>query len=313
MVVTSPIETTIPEVITGYQEYRFRRDGRAGLQCRTQYPQFLTTDFEWAACIPKNLDPSSPLRFTPTLEQCPIVPCSAIDLELRRLSSYYFKVLNHVAIDAAERAKWFLTNYPQHKLVAETRNTLFQRLRMLGVSNTYEQIVVAVAGLQRTTIDLNAIIDYETIYRTRLRSPDLKDHPIDTKLMGAFTESEEEAQVMSLMGIPFYLIRPAFQITCSPSTLIGKQVAFQQPSPWIVLADFDPPLPTLFQGYPHADMQRAGQQLRLDWVDFLAPSRIITHQAYCDAEPSSGPVRSETPARRDSPCKLLSFSQQFSC
>ncbi|KAH6911876.1 hypothetical protein BKA70DRAFT_1423628 [Coprinopsis sp. MPI-PUGE-AT-0042] len=308
MVVTSPLETTIPEIITGYQEYRFRKDGQPGLQCRTQYPQFITTDFEWATCIPKSLDPSSPIRFTPTLEDCPIVPCTAINIELRLLSSSHWRDLHLLTVKASERAQWFLTNFPQHNELAETRNTLFQRLRMLGVTNTFPQILIAVAGLQRSLIDLHAIIDYETIYRPRLRAPEFKIHPLDPTLMGGITESEEEAFSMAAMGIPFYLIRPAYQLV-DPSMTFGQEVHFEPPSPLIVLADYDPPFTPLFQGYPHRDMQRAGQRLRLNWADFLAPSCIITHQEYNVGEsstgpvgePSTGPVRSRVEAPRISP------------
>ncbi|KAH6889567.1 hypothetical protein BKA70DRAFT_1442400 [Coprinopsis sp. MPI-PUGE-AT-0042] len=291
-----------------WMEYRLQKDGRPGLQCRTQYPQFITTDFEWATCIPKSLDPLSPIRFTPTLEDCPIVPCTAINIELWLLSSSHWRDLHLLTVKASERAQWFLTNFPQHNELAETRNTLFQRLRMLGVTNTFPQILIAVAGLQRSLIDLHAIIDYETIYRPRLRAPEFKIHPLDPTLMGGITESEEEAFSMAAMGIPFYLIWPAYQLV-DPSMTFGQEVHFEPPSPLIVLADYDPPFTPLFQGYPHRDMQRAGQRLRLNWADFLAPSRIITHQEYNVGEsstgpvgePSTGPVRSHVEAPRISP------------
>ncbi|KAH6871938.1 hypothetical protein BKA70DRAFT_1450528 [Coprinopsis sp. MPI-PUGE-AT-0042] len=54
MVVTTPYPIPIPEIVTGYQKHQFRKDGRGGLQDRTQYPQFITPGFEWAVCIKKN-------------------------------------------------------------------------------------------------------------------------------------------------------------------------------------------------------------------------------------------------------------------
>ncbi|KAH6886084.1 hypothetical protein BKA70DRAFT_1236571 [Coprinopsis sp. MPI-PUGE-AT-0042] len=257
MVVTSPYPIAFPEIVTGYQKHQFRKDGRSGLQDRTQYPQFITPGFEWAV---------------------------SINIELRILARVHFERFETMAGILGGRAKKFLLNHPHDQLVtaqaSELRNLMFQALRMLGISNLYPEILLAVTAFQRSYIDLQAFLDYEEKHKPCLSAPDVMPWPLNKSLMGGITENETEASNLYIMGIPFWLVRPAQDVCTSPDTLIGLEVDFEPPAPQIELQHFSPPFPPVFEGYPHRDMQRATQHIRRHWAEYVLPSCIITHQEY---------------------------------
>ncbi|KAH6888336.1 hypothetical protein BKA70DRAFT_1235429 [Coprinopsis sp. MPI-PUGE-AT-0042] len=291
IVVTTPYPIPIPEIVTGYQKHQFRKDGRGGLQDRTQYPQFITPGFEWAVCIKKNLDSASPLRFTPSLDDCPLIPHSAINVELRVLNRVHFQRFEQMAGSLGTRMKKFLLNHPSNDLAttaSDFRNLMFQAIRMLGVSNPYPDILLAVTVFQRSYIDLEAFLNYEEKHKPCLSAPDVMPWPLNKLLMGGITEDETEASNLYIMGIPFWLVRPAYEVSTSPDTLIGQQVDFEPPPPEIELEHFDPPFTPVFEGYPHRDMQRATQRICRHWAQYVIPSRLITHQEY-DSPAPSGP------------------------
>ncbi|KAH6909714.1 hypothetical protein BKA70DRAFT_1425431 [Coprinopsis sp. MPI-PUGE-AT-0042] len=144
-------------------------------------------------------------------------------------------------------------------------------------------------AFQRSYIDLEAFLNYEEKYKPCLSAPDVMPWPLDKSLMGGITESETEASDLYIMGIPFWLVRPAHEVSTSPDTNIGVKVDFEPPSSQIELEHFDPPFPPVFEGYPHRDMQRATQRIRRHWAEYVTPSRIITHQEYGSSHLESGP------------------------
>ncbi|KAH6874820.1 hypothetical protein BKA70DRAFT_1449242 [Coprinopsis sp. MPI-PUGE-AT-0042] len=265
MVVTSPYPIAFPEIVTGT-------------------PQFITPGFEWAVCIKRNLDSTSFLPFTPGLDDCPLLRHSAINIELRILARVHFECFETMAGTLGGRTKKFLLNHPHDQLVtaqvSELRNLMFQALRMLGVSNLYPEILLDVTAFQRSYIDLQAFLDNEEKHKPRLSAPDVMPWPLDKSLMGGITENETEASNLYIMGIPFWLVRPAQDVCTSPDTLISLEVDFEPPAPQIELQHFSPPFPPVFEGYPHRDMQRATQRIRRHWAEYVLPSRIITHQEY---------------------------------
>ncbi|KAH6871939.1 hypothetical protein BKA70DRAFT_1450529 [Coprinopsis sp. MPI-PUGE-AT-0042] len=155
------------------------------------------------------------------------------------------------------RTKKFLLRHPSNTVantaVSDLRNLMFQAMRMLGVSNTFPDILLAVTAFQRSYIDLEAFLNYEEKYKPCLSAPDVMPWPLDKSLMGGITESETEASDLYIMGIPFWLVRPAHEVSTSPDTNIGVQVDFKPPSSQIELEHFNPTVSTCEYGSSHLE------------------------------------------------------------
>jgi hypothetical protein len=187
-------------------------------------------------------------------------------MKLRVLSRNQFKQFETMATSLGVQARKFLISQAGNSGLgsqcSDLWNLMFQAVRMLGVSNAFPDILLAVTAFQGSYIDLQAFLDYEEYYKPRLSAPELLTIDVDKSLMGGITESEVEASNLFIMGVPFWLIRPAHNVCTSPDTLVGMEVTFEAPSSKIILDQFDPPFPPVFQGYPHRDMQRATQRIR---------------------------------------------------
>ncbi|KAJ7339174.1 hypothetical protein DFH08DRAFT_812567 [Mycena albidolilacea] len=80
--------------------------------------------------------------------------------------------------------------------------------RLHDLPTTYERMKFALASLQTKCLELEALLDFTTIYQPILKNPDAPDSTRVAPCMGTFTTIPEVAQKLDRAGLPFWLLRP---------------------------------------------------------------------------------------------------------
>ena len=85
----------------------------------------------------------------------------------------------------------------------------------------FRDLVIFVAQLQRTLLDIHALLDYiEILYPLLVISPPAKPLPVNQTWMGCFTKNTETCDGLYYAGVPVWLIRndafipPTMNIVC---------------------------------------------------------------------------------------------------
>lgn len=79
--------------------------------------------------------------------------------------------------------------------------------RLQTTPSTYEQAVLGIRDLQRTCLEIDALIEYMTVYKPRMKPGVVPCRP--AALMGAFTGDPRVAETLFVAGMPYWYVREA--------------------------------------------------------------------------------------------------------
>ncbi|KAJ7140628.1 hypothetical protein C8R44DRAFT_726364 [Mycena epipterygia] len=83
--------------------------------------------------------------------------------------------------------------------------------RLQTLPSTYDKMVFSVTTLQRSYLELHALLEYMTVFKPRMDSYGLrKSSPIVTPCMGTITHDAQMAQFLFDAGVPFWFLRPTY-------------------------------------------------------------------------------------------------------
>ncbi|KAH6904760.1 hypothetical protein BKA70DRAFT_1431658 [Coprinopsis sp. MPI-PUGE-AT-0042] len=309
-VVTSPNEYFIPFVVIGVRHVKARRDGRYGLDDRTQHPQYFTEDFYWMCCIPRTVEDRPYLRWTPTHEDCNIV---AHRTQLRVLNeSILSEFTSYATHYSNEVASYFGRHSRNSHLAAISSHMVQLSNRLRSVPMIFKHIVFYVAEFQAACLDIHGWLDWtlatEYSYE-RQRCPALPVAEVNSNRMGAFTESIEAAQQLYERGIPVWLLRPSHAIiTDGPLPFRTSIHSMAQPNPpQVVMDDFNEngvydPFPVICVGLPCTYLYQSMQRIGARIVDLRLPTAIgLNEYKSRQASASMGPTRTNPSTERHAP------------
>ena len=152
------------------------------------------------------------LWWTPTLDNCPMVPNLPFSVTIHVLKpellngykdlcdKYVGLIRKHEGCDCS----------PLTRLLVTAMCQALDRLRSFGM--TYKEILLAVTEFQRAVLDIHTWIDFVKVYQLHLfpEHNGVVKYKANQNLMGTFTEKVQVAQQLHAMGIPMWLIRPSF-------------------------------------------------------------------------------------------------------
>ncbi|THV02559.1 hypothetical protein K435DRAFT_963060 [Dendrothele bispora CBS 962.96] len=128
-----------------------------------------------------------------------------------KLKSSVLSDLRQTVSDLAERTKTFCsrrTNSSETELAQKYLRLLLDReLRLAKLTTTFSQTSGGVAALQRTFLELHALLDYCETYKPRMegRSEAASER---APVIGAFVSDYNRASQLFRAGIPFWFIHP---------------------------------------------------------------------------------------------------------
>ncbi|KAJ7131485.1 hypothetical protein C8R43DRAFT_1133714 [Mycena crocata] len=191
-----------------------RKDARYGADDFTQWPQqWSDTYCHLSVRSRETVGELAALWWDPTPEDFQI-PAATATAVLGRLSSLRFKQLK-LAVDSVHLSyKEFIAEASGRKLPSIMDEAVVSmRLaldRVQSVSCAYEDMVLAVRKVQRTALELDALVEYMRIYHPRMiKCQDMSAATRAAPLMGAYTGQPEVAQRLYLAGIPYWYVRDA--------------------------------------------------------------------------------------------------------
>ncbi|KAJ2911998.1 hypothetical protein MD484_g8421, partial [Candolleomyces efflorescens] len=289
--VTSPNMDFIPEVPAGQRRIRARRDGRFGLDDRTLHPQFMYHGFDYMACIPRRCESLKLLWWTPTTDDAPSVEGNTIAYQIRVLSPLRVRELREIEEECRKRGFGVLASNPSAtmlSLLIVHAEQCLQRLETYGI--TFQSILETVADFQRTCLDIIALCNYlETFHpRTLPISPEQnKIWPVDTSMMGIFTESLQAAQYFHRMGLPVWLVQPQFAVQprCMKIYSSARKDMLVRDSSivldeFMAAVDIENPYPDLYAGFPSSRMHMSMQRIGCRVADYTEQSRRFWDKQY---------------------------------
>ncbi|KAF9235690.1 hypothetical protein BU15DRAFT_77715, partial [Melanogaster broomeanus] len=216
-VITSPNADWIPEPhCFENEELRARADGRFGYQDCFQWPQAYSERFEYAICIPNPLkikaaeeDPSKIVWefWTPTEEDFDLLdPNSPFPVgSLNRTAYYHLHQLYHHRKLIIE--EWKAKREGKKDIVTAMQLHARHLLNMLKHHPlTFPDVVLYVAELQRSLLDINGHMYYVKKAQFPLTYPDFHQR-VDPLVMGCFTHDITTCERLFRAGIPVWLVR----------------------------------------------------------------------------------------------------------
>jgi hypothetical protein len=288
-VITSPNAPSVPYIdLHEPTELRARADGRFGLEDCFQRPQIWSNSHPWAPCIlrkPRAEELATHilaiLWWTPTAKFYELEPGCAFG-DLGRLSKKAWEPLQQLQMHLTKRLQVYLEHNSidpaAHTYEFSMRSTL---LRLRDQPLSFRDTIYQVAEFQRLCLDINAMLDYVTIFHPRLSSHGDQPKPsAELHIMGAFTNDPEVTSKLHQCGIPVWLVRHETQV--STSTRIIAKVTYdvipsedevEQRSWSAVHNQLDKPFPTIQIGSGGTARHNASRQMGSAFVD-LAPIEL---------------------------------------
>ncbi|KAJ7488482.1 hypothetical protein B0H11DRAFT_2230015 [Mycena galericulata] len=207
----------VPELpLTAEHDVFLRTDLRYGTDDFTLWPQQFSIRFCHLAAIRTQAaaerdteimwwDPT-PADFETTQESRSMTQAlgKLADARLDSLS----KAVHSILLDY----KAYIADTTQNK-IPPPLNPLVRSLRAVlerlhAVPSTFEEAYLAVRNMQRTFLEVDAIMEYMRVYKPRIEDP-LGVGMRPGRLMGVYTGDLGVAQQMHLAGIPYWLVRRA--------------------------------------------------------------------------------------------------------
>ncbi|KAJ7722361.1 hypothetical protein B0H14DRAFT_2642195 [Mycena olivaceomarginata] len=188
-------------------------DMRFGVDDPTLWPQSFSNKYFHLAAMPKReLRPDLDfLWWEPTRHD--FVFGQATTRGLGRIRFGELQSLIDYAEKLRERYRAFVASKNKKDAVPDYFGELVQTIiltieRLHDLPTTYERMKFALASLQTKCLELEALLDFTTIYQPILKNPDAPDSTRVAPCMGTFTTIPEVAQKLDRAGLPFWLLRP---------------------------------------------------------------------------------------------------------
>ncbi|KAJ7807487.1 hypothetical protein B0H14DRAFT_2609644 [Mycena olivaceomarginata] len=145
---------------------------------------------------------------------------------LGKLESQRFDSLSRLVKhkDSSTHLKSILFDYnnyvektPRDKVPAplpQTAVSMCLALERLTLPSSYDGMILSVRKLQRTCLEVDAMLQYMTSFKPRIDDPNsvVPDQPTEY-LMGVYTGNPEVAVQLHIAGIPYWYIRPASEFS----------------------------------------------------------------------------------------------------
>ncbi|THU83466.1 hypothetical protein K435DRAFT_784184 [Dendrothele bispora CBS 962.96] len=237
---------------------RMRKDFRFGLDDYIHWPQKWSRALCHLPCIlkqpPRDHDHPLWLMWWIPTEEYFVPECGGITTSLGRLTYSRSMEIRKIAREIMERSDEFClrhSNQSETSLVRKHSRTLSGRLaRLEYVTVTFQQMCMTVVAVQRTCLELHALLEYCDVYKPRMDGS-LPSAKSAAPVIGAFTWDLDDAALLFRAGIPFWFIRSRAELGA---------VAVSAIAPLSMHGSFsleDPPWPsrTAFKGIPNLDAQ----------------------------------------------------------
>ncbi|KAJ7438659.1 hypothetical protein B0H11DRAFT_2104329, partial [Mycena galericulata] len=204
----------LPSIAKPHKVY-LRSDMRYGMDDPTLWPQPYSRTYSHLAAIPRREQRQDLelMWWQPT--HADFVPGSSITRGLGKLAPSKLSQLDVAVNDIVAR-------YRQYKSTASTTppeffDQLIQNLvvcmeRLQLLPSTYDKTFFGLTSLQRTYLELDALLAFMTVYQPRILEFNYKDEPAYgvAPCMGAITYEPEVAQLLKKAGLPFWFMRPTY-------------------------------------------------------------------------------------------------------
>jgi len=208
-VITSPNVDFVPEPhIFEDENLQPRADGRFGLVDCSQWPQLYDKEYQYSVCIPrKDSVPSLAIAWYDLTRDDFVIPTgskSAVGtLGDRRVKDFEY------LLQLLHGRQHHLQGRTAVKEILSVRMSSAQHgvLRLRHHPLVLRDLVVFIAQLQRTLLDIHALLDYIEILHPLFASPPSKPVPVNPTWMGCFTKDTEVCESLYFTGVPVWLIR----------------------------------------------------------------------------------------------------------
>ncbi|KAJ7185125.1 hypothetical protein B0H12DRAFT_1246758 [Mycena haematopus] len=221
-------------------------DMRFGVHDPTLWPQSFSNRFFHLAAMPKRELRSdlALLWWKPTPQN--FIVGDAMTRGLGRLDPAKLRPFIEYAVKLRERYRAFkATAKSPPEYLAELVDTIILSLERLNeLPTTYERTKFALASFQTNCLELEALLDFLTVYQPILKNPDAPEPTRVAPCVGTFTTVPEVAQKLDRAGLPFWFIRPTHTFD---NEVILKVVTIQEP-PFDLTAERPPDNPLVYSG-----------------------------------------------------------------
>ncbi|KAG1883232.1 hypothetical protein F4604DRAFT_1920416 [Suillus subluteus] len=236
LVITTPNMDWVPELHNDdIEELMAQADGCFGAADCFQWPQMYCKEFEYAVCIPRKDTSSIDLQFawfTPTTADFAIQPGTA----------FAVGTLHSHIVDSKKDIITNMLASLKHDINVLRRHPL-----------TYRDIIIFVAQVQRSFLDIIAFMDYVEIVQPHLTSGWSSWGPLEgnSRWMGCFTTDSKICDIYLNAGVPMWLVRT--EVYISPQMNIIKPVVLTFPDDLTknvyCEGNITRPFPLLYRGY----------------------------------------------------------------
>ncbi|KAJ7174488.1 hypothetical protein C8R46DRAFT_1214688 [Mycena filopes] len=199
---------TLPSIQTPHKVY-LRSDMRYGTDDPTLWPQQWTEQFCHMPLIAKkgSRPELAAMWWDPSRRD--FLSGSAV---MRGLGRLHFRRLSPIIAVVDEVVQRCQTVREKSPLIGELIQHILMWLEQLQtLPTTFPKMVFALTSLQREVLELDALHEYITVYKSRMSTyvPGA-GVPVVAQSVGAFTTVPSVAQQLWWAGIPFWLLRPTF-------------------------------------------------------------------------------------------------------
>jgi hypothetical protein len=204
---TSPNANWLPLPPKPHRKLQLRADGMFGLDDPINWPQPCVRSYEYIACIRFKDHPSIEFWRRGFGKE------DVVELSNHpgyyKIGSYFTKILqsNHSDVHSLVHVFFNALSAMTHghlRFLAGQFNDAY--LLLLKSLEPLPSLTYHLAQVARFAIEIQAYMDYYTIYLPRLSNHD--NHEVDSSLMGCFTLTSDLTQEFYKMGIPVWTIRP---------------------------------------------------------------------------------------------------------
>ncbi|KAJ6454897.1 hypothetical protein C8R47DRAFT_1328794 [Mycena vitilis] len=207
----------IPELpLTLEHDVFLRQDLRYGPDDYTQWPQQYNHTFCHLANI-RTKDAAKSYMNIMWWDPVPEDFCSKADgrtitQELGRLAEARLRALSRAVYELLLDYRSYVADVAEKTLPAPLKPLMTSLVaameRLQALPNTYERTVLAVRNVQRTFLEIDAILEYMRMYKPYMEDP-LSKATRPAALIGAYTTDSGVAQQLHRADIPYWYIRPA--------------------------------------------------------------------------------------------------------
>ncbi|KAK7046956.1 hypothetical protein R3P38DRAFT_92560 [Favolaschia claudopus] len=230
----------VPAPPTSRQHDLFlRADLRYGPDDFTRWPQQYSPEYCHLPCVrtksgsPPELsilwDNPSPMDFVKRSDEYTLTP------NLGRLDDDFRTALEQVVEKLRMEHALYVAATPASKIppplatLVVSMDAALERIQTIPLN--YDQMVLSVTRLQLTWLELDAMLQYMTVFKPQMDAP-FGPRPELAACVGAFTFDAQVAQFLHKAGLPYWYLRPAKQFS---REIILELVQLVQPSAFVCI------------------------------------------------------------------------------